>query len=261
MLRWPFSKPVTPPAFSASNSEATTSLHTPNEVTAPEQIAELLDHVYKHRCLLAVNVDGIDGTYTSAIIEIVRSKSYLVLDELAPRNGNRYLSPRRRLSVRARINSVTLRFEGEVSGIGEESGLPYYQLPFPSRIDYMQRREHFRAGVPMEKQVPVQMAIEKGTLFNGELRDISLGGCSIRLHGAPIEKLAPGTVISRFVITPPDENRICGSGQICYADIWQPTRVSRLGVRFTSVDKSDHRTLEQFIAQLDREMKRKNLVD
>ncbi|MGQ0658604.1 MAG: flagellar brake protein [Chromatiales bacterium] len=243
----------------ASDSTTVDSLHTPEQVTARDQIAHLLEQVYKHHCLLAVNIQGVEDTFTSAILEVVADRGYLVLDELAPRSGNRPRSPHARLAVRARLNNVTLRFEGALTAMGEHSGFPHYQLAFPRVIDYVQRREYYRAGVPMEKHVPVQMATAKGSLFNAELRDISLGGFSARLRAAPLEELTPGTVLPRCVIALPDEARIRSSGQICYADVWQPTRVRCCGVRFIEIDRFDKRVLELFIAKLDSEMKRKRL--
>ncbi len=259
MALWPFSRAQAAPAR-REQREPLIELSNPDAITRPEQIARILEQLYEKRCLLGVSVDGTEDYYSSAVIEVVRNQGYLVIDELTPRAVNRFIQPQRRLSVRARMNNVTIRFETEVSAVGEEAGLPYYQLRFPAVLDYIQRREHYRAGVPMEKQIPVQLAMPSGTLYAAELRDISMGGLSARLRGATPAEFATGSDIQHLVITLPSGARIHGSGVICYADVVQASRVARCGVRFRHVDRSDQHALEQFIAQLDREMKRKRLA-
>jgi c-di-GMP-binding flagellar brake protein YcgR len=256
---WPFSKSDAAPVR-REEREPALKLSNPDTITRPEQIARVLEQLYEQRCVLGVSLDGSDEYYSSAVIEVVRKENYLVIDELTPRVVNKFIHPQRPLAVRARMNNVTIRFETEVSGVGEEAGLPYYQLRFPAVLDYIQRREHYRAGVPMEKQVPVQLAMPSGTLYTAELRDISMGGLSARLRGATPAELAPGSEIQHLVISLPSGARIHGSGLICYADVVQASRISRCGVRFTHVDRTDQHALEQFIAQLDREMKRKRLA-
>ncbi len=258
-MRWPFAKSAALNSVAAA-VEPIENFYATDQVTADEQIVDLIEQIYRHHCLLAVNIPYVDETYTSAIIEVAREKRYILLDELAPRNGNRHLRTRTRIGIRARLNKATLRFEGEVTAVGEDSGLPYYQLPFPPLLDQLQRREYFRAGVPMERHVAVQISTASGKDISAELRDISLGGFSARVRAGPIEELAPGTFLPECVITLPDQTRIRGSGSICYADVWQSTKVSRCGVRFVELDKTDKRLLEQFIAQLDRQTKRGNLT-
>jgi len=257
-MRWPFAKPAVLDSVAAA-VEPSESYYTADQVTACEQIADLIEQIYRHHCLLAINIPYVDETYTSAIIEVAREKRHIVLDELAPRSGNRHLRTGTRIGIRARLNGATLRFEGEVTALGEDSGLAYYQLPFPPLLDQLQRREYFRAGVPMERHIAVQISTASGKVFSAELRDISLGGFSARVRAAPIEELAPGTFLPACTIILPDQAPIRASGSICYADVWQSTQVSRCGVRFVELDKTDRRMLEQFIAQLDRQTKRRHL--
>jgi c-di-GMP-binding flagellar brake protein YcgR len=258
MSLWPFKQAVvatTPEEEPEPSAEFTQ----PDRLKRPEQIARVLDQLIEHRCMLAVSFVDVDDNYSSAVIEVVRKENYLVIDELAPRAVNQHVTVGQEVTVRARMNNVTVRFTSTISGIGNEDGLPYYRLPFPGSLDYVQRREHFRAGVPLEKKVPVQLSLVDGTLHNAELRDVSLGGFSARLSGSLPAGFTPGNTIKHLIITLPGAAHIHGSGQICYAELAQTARVSRCGVRFLHVDRVDQNALAQFIAQLDREMKRKHL--
>lgn len=243
----------------AGQQDDDASQDTPDRVTNPDRIASLFEQILEQRCLLAVSIAGVDDRYTSAVIEVVRAENYVVIDELAPRAVNRSLRAGLQLSMQCRMRNVTVCFESRIDAAGEEDGLAYYRLSIPQAVNLIQRREYFRAGVPMEKKVPVQLAMPNGTLYSAELRDVSLGGFSARLPGELPAEVRAGNNIQHVVITLPSLTRIRGSGLICYADLVQTSRVSRCGVRFLHVDRMDKHALEQFIAQLDREMKRKNL--
>ncbi|MFO1435174.1 MAG: flagellar regulator YcgR PilZN domain-containing protein [Gammaproteobacteria bacterium] len=258
MSLWPFKRAVAtiPPE---EEPEPSTSFTQPDKIEHRSQIARVLDQLIENRCVLAVSFTGVDDNYSSAVIEVVRNDDYLVIDELAPRAVNQHVTVGQEVTIRARMNNVTVRFTSTVSGIGNEDGLAYYRLPFPASLDYVQRREHYRAGVPLEKKIPVQLALTDGTLHNAELRDVSLGGFSARLIGALPNGFTPGNTIKHLIIVLPGASQIHGSGQICYAELAASSRVSRCGVRFLRIDRVDQNTLAQFIAQLDREMKRKHL--
>ena len=243
------------PAQSASNS-----LHVPEVVTDPDQITALLKQVHDGHNLLAVRMRGVEDVFMSAIIEVSTEDRYVVLDELAPANGAQAIAANRHLLIRSRLNNVTLEFEGEVTDIGEESGLAYYRLPFPSRIEYQQRRTHFRASVPLEKHIPIQFITPQDHMLQGELRDISLGGFSGRLRSGYLDDLEQGLFVPRCMITLPNKHKICCAVQICYLERMIGL-APRVGARYVDLERRDQRRLEQFISQLDREFKRKQLKD
>jgi c-di-GMP-binding flagellar brake protein YcgR len=234
------------------------SLHIPEEVTDPDQISSLLQKLHESHSLLAVRLRGIDDIFMSAIIEVSPQQRYIVLDELAPAAGAMAIKANQRVLIRSRLNNVTIEFESEVTDIGTESGLAFYRLPYPSRIHYKQRRTHFRASVPIEKQVPLQIVTPQEHTLHAELRDISLGGFSGRFRSGYLDDLETGLHVPRCVITLPNKHKICCSVQILYLERMIGF-APRVGARYVDLDRRDHRQLEQYIAQLDREFKRKQL--
>lgn len=259
MSLWPFRRSAAASVARVEEEEPTSSLHEPSTITKPDPIASILEKMVEQRCQLTVSLAGVEDSYSSLVLEVVRDESYFVLDELTPRAVNQHVVVGTELTIRARMQSATVRLTSVVTAVGEEAGLAYFRLPFPSKVDHIQRREYYRAGVPLEKKVPVQLAMPNGALHTAELRDVSLGGFSARLSGSLPKEIAPGGSIQHLVITLPSEAKIHGSGEICYAELAQTARVSRCGVRFLHIDRADKHALEQFIAQLDREMKRRHL--
>jgi c-di-GMP-binding flagellar brake protein YcgR len=259
MSLWPFRRNVASVAR-IEVEEPTTSLHEPDTITRPDAVAEVLEKMHAQRCHLSVSLADVEDSYSSLVLEVVRTESYFVLDELTPRAVNAHVTVGTELTIRARMQSATIRFTTVVNAVGDEDGLAYFRLPFPEKIDHLQRREYYRAGVPLEKTVPVQLAMPNGSTHSAELRDVSLGGFSARLSGGLPKDIAPGNNVQHLVITLPSSAKIHGSGEICYAaEPGATARVSRCGVRFLHIDRSDRHMLEQFIAQLDREMKRRHL--
>ena len=249
------------PAAPASRPSQSNSLHLPDVVTDPDQIGALLQQLLDGRNLLAVRLRGIDDVFMSAVIEVSSQQHYIVLDELVPAVGAQAIDANRQLLIRSRLNNVTVEFESEVTAIGEESGLAFYRLPFPSRIEYQQRRTHFRASVPLEKSIPLQFVTPQDHMLQAELRDISLGGFSGRLRRSGyFDDLEKGLFIPRCMITLPSKHKICCAVQICYLERTMGTP-PRVGARYVDLERRDHRQLEQFITQLDREIKRKQLKD
>ena len=248
------------PAAPVAQSSQANSLHLPEEVTDPDQIGVLLQQLHDGHNLLAVRLRGIDDVFMSAIIEVSSQHRYIVLDELVPAAGAKAIDANRQLLIRSRLNNVTLEFESEVTAIGDESGLAFYRLPYPARIEYQQRRTHFRASVPLEKSIPLQFITPQDHMLQAELRDISLGGFSGRLRSGYLDDLETGLFIPRCVITLPSKHKVCCAVQICYLERMMGT-APRIGARYVDLERRDHRQLEQFIAKLDREFKRKQLKD
>lgn len=227
--------------------------------TTADQICNRLDQLKERRNLLAVSLAGVDEIYSSTILEVVRAQRYLVLDELSPRIGNLAMIPRRGLLIRARLNNVTLQFHTEVDAAGQEGAASYYRVALPRELLQVQRREHFRACVPMERHVTVHLVSPEQHVVTAELRDISVGGFAASLRSGSPFLLTQGTVMERCVIALPDEQRLCGSAEVCYSGATKTGGAYRFGARFLQVDRRDFKRLEQFIAQMDREYKRKRL--
>lgn len=231
-----------------------------DEVAAPERILGLLRHVLRAHNVLGVNLAGEQEIFSSALLEIVPDQHYLVLDELAPRSGHHRVSVGTVVTVRTRIAGVYISFDAEVTGVGQENGVAYYRLPLPERLHYEQRREYFRAPIPLERVVEVQLLTRDHVRLTGELRDISVGGMSARLRRASGYALAPGDVLPRCMVNLPNLGRLCCGLEVCYAEQGAKLRVPRIGGRFIDLDLRMRRQIEQFVVALDREHHRRQIA-
>lgn len=215
-------------------------------------ITLLLERLRQQHCLLAINVAGDGTTFSSVILEVEPQRRYFVLDALAPAAGNHVLSRDRQLHFAARSDGVDLSFRSKVNAIGEQSGTAFYRVPYPAEIDYHQKRQYRRAQIPLSQCVPILLRTEQGEIIRGELRDISTGGCSVRLAGSTVD-LAERDILPRCVIALPAATRVTATVEICHSAPRGARRPQRIGARFYNLSQGDERRIAQFIAYLDRD--------
>ncbi|MCC7413265.1 MAG: flagellar brake protein [Gammaproteobacteria bacterium] len=227
------------------------------EIRAPLRIAALLQRTFERHSLLTVAVSGSEDVFTSALLEVVADGRYVVLDELSPAAGHALISVGRRIHVSSRLEGVQLGFESIIRHVNSAGGIAYYQVPFPDALFHHQRREHYRAPVPLERGISVQLRTAGGRVITGELRDISRGGLSMRVDPGAPERLTAGDVVPRCVVRLADKRTVNAVLQVCYADQWGSTGRPRVGGRFLEIEPGSERVVDALVATLDRELARR----
>lgn len=223
-----------------------------DEIVEPARVAALLRRAHDRRSLLTVALAGSDELYVSALLEVVTTGRYVVLDELKPESGHALAVRGRRIHVSTRLDGIRLGFESVIGQVNIESGVPYYKVPFPQVLHYHQRRAHHRAPVPIEQPLSVQLVTANARTLTGELRDLSSGGLSVRLDPGGLEQLAVGDLVPRCVIQTAAGGRLCAPVEICYAERFSGMRRPRIGGRFVGLEPRTARALEALVAELDR---------
>lgn len=221
------------------------------------QIAQVLRRLQDQRCLLTVRVGTAIEAFTSAILEVVHKDEYLVLDELTPRDGHERLKDTRDVQVRAILDGLEVRFVSRVVQINTESGLPFYVVPFPERIDYPQRRQLHRVPVPLNTGYTVSVLLPDERILSGELRDISPEGIGIRVRVGTLGPAHDKGLCAICHLTLPRHRELVTDIEFRYID--DPVtknRVPRLGARFIELRGSQARRIEQFCAELARDQRR-----
>lgn len=212
----------------------------------------LLKRAFETRCLLTVYVGPERTPYTSAILEVVRDGRYLVLDELTPSRGHERLKTEPRIEVRALVDGIEMRFESRVAQIGEQDGLPYYKVDFPTEVVYAQRRRQHRVPVPLSQGFEVIVTFADEQELRGELRDLSVGGLCARIRSGKLDATHDRNALAGCRIVLPDDRSIVCDIEILHIDAPARTRVPRIGARFVDPSPATLRRIEQFCAELER---------
>jgi len=217
------------------------------------QVAGLLTRLLDHHTLLTVSMPGVDALYNTAVLAVDPAKARFQLDELNPREGHEMLRPGTTVTVEGRPRGILTRFDAKVLDVGIEHDIYYYDVQFPAEILYYQRREHHR--------VPVQLALHATISIAG--RPVTARARLIDLSVSGIGAIAiSGTGLSHgqeYVCTLelPERPHLIVPADIRFINTEKTVQQQRFGARFLHVPKHERRTLERFVAELQRDLLRK----
>lgn len=227
-------------------------------VSSPLSIGLLLERVMQQHGLLSVFPGEAGEAFTSVILAVEKGQRYMVLDELSPTSGQDLVRVDPRLRIEARLDGVELSFSGRIAATGDQKP-EYYKVPFPAAIEHRQKRNFHRASIPLSVCVPLALQTENGDTLRGELRDISVGGFSARLHAGSTDAVLKGTVMPRCLVTLPTAIRVSATVEICHLVDGGDSQAVRVGARFYNLSRSDERHIEKFIAALERDLAKKQI--
>ncbi|MCP5144823.1 MAG: flagellar brake protein [Gammaproteobacteria bacterium] len=223
---------------------------------SPISVNLLLESICRAKAVITVNVSESAIRHNSMILEVVERGRYLVLDELVPQVRPKLLEEDPRIRVRARIDGLDVEFRSLITATGEDRGIPYYKVMFPNRVLHTQKRQYYRAPVPLRDSISLVLRNDGIPDCHGELRDISLGGFSARVPFGPTATLTKGDVLPYCMISLPYGERVAAEVEICHVEHQGSARASRVGARFLNLGQNDTRKVEQLIVALDRERMR-----
>jgi len=229
----------------------------PKLLKAPVEIVANLRQLQQHHDPLLITFEGRSQRFQSYVIEVDRDRQLLILDELIPRDGERFLQNGEAYKVETFHEGVRIAWEcSDAVRIAEHEGARCYFSPLPSLITYHQRRNAFRAPLKQAELIKVSLAGDKlRDTYQGQLLDISATGCKLRFPGNLSSVLQSGQVYERFTaqlpfgaLTTPIELR-----HVQYED---KLDITFAGARFHRMAGNEQRLVERFVYQLQREARR-----
>ncbi len=217
------------------------------------ETAKLMRRIKNSRAMLTVKIAGIEETYLSALLEVDEEEGYIVIDELSSGTGHRAISHIKQFEIKTRLEDRVIKFQCELTAVGEHNGIHYYKVPFPKDLEHQLRRKHLRVSTPRGKYLPVHLHTELDDLVTGELIDLSTGGFAAVLSRETSNKVKHGDVIPKCVMylgdqQPPVESEL----EIRYCEDKRYSAKPRLGGKFINMDQSSERRLQKYISLLDR---------
>lgn len=232
--------------------------HTPSvnteRVTSRIRLLALLNRFKDHLSILTVTLPNSNTRYTSAILDINATENCLLLDELTPEDGHRRLLQARKCTVEVFTKGQGLRFTTKLVAEGSEKGIGYYKVTMPASMDYYLRRTNYRASLPRGERTPIWFKTQDGTLIEGDVLDLSLGGVGFRVPRSPwAEGLQQGTEIPACRIRLDSGDALYCDIKIRHTGLREDRTYVRVGARFVNLDKRVMKALERHIAALDRE--------
>jgi c-di-GMP-binding flagellar brake protein YcgR len=226
-------------------------------ITDPARIAQLLKRLKDSRALLSVTVPAVTDVYLSAVLGVDAAGGSFELDELAPPDGHPALLAAGRLNAFAQCSGVDLSFTAALRSVERDSNGNFYRLAFPAVLFYRQRREHYRVRVARGQPVPLVIGLDEQHAVEGLLHDISAGGLGGEFERYQGPALVLGQVLPDCELRLHDHPPLHLSLEVRFVSADEPLHRLRLGARFLELGRQERKLIEQFVASLDREWRRR----
>jgi len=227
-------------------------------VRDPIRIAGLLMCVQDTHTLINVSLPDTSETFISVFLNINIEKQLVTLDELNPLRGHSLLTRSRIATIHTRLRGVNISFTTEMVGSGHASGAAFYQFRLPVSLKYSLQRAFYRVEVGANRHYPVLLGQDgQDSVLEGMLYDISAGGIGFKI---PEETATALSISDRYEHS---QITLCTSKVIeCKIEIRvigekAKARLRFIGARFINLQKTDEDAIARFVAELDREKRKK----
>nr|WP_186343802.1 flagellar brake protein [Pseudomonas peli] len=229
----------------------------PKVLKAPVEIVANLRQLQQNHDPLIITFNERNQRFQSYVIDVNRDKNLLILDELVPNDGERYLANGETFNVEAFHEGVRVAWTCEQSvRITEHEGARCYFSPMPLEVTYHQRRSAFRAPLKQSELIKIELAGDKlRTAVPGHLLDISATGCKLRFPGNITSSLQAGQVYERFTARFPF-GAMTTAIEMRHVQYEDKVDTTFVGARFHRINGQEQRLVERFVYQLQREARR-----
>lgn len=232
------------------------SLADSEQITEPAKVLRLLKRFTKRYTPLTVKVPGHQQHYTSCIVDV--DSKQVLLDELLPTSGHERLITERALLVTGRLEGIVIQFFTTLEHVEDKDKMLTYHMKLPDLLEYQQRRQNFRARIPMTMKLPVVIEISENKTVEGELHDLSHSGAGMILL-ADKNILQPKSLYECAIKLPDGETIYC-SVELRYLKDIRSRETLFIGVQFVGLLPRQSRIIGRCINELERELIRKRAI-
>lgn len=231
----------------------------PKVLTTPLEIAANLRQLLESHDPLIISFHERSQRFQSYVVHIDRDNGVLALDEMIPRDGEKYIENGELFRVEGFHDGVRIAWECDTPlTITEIDGHRCYRGPLPTEVTYHQRRSAFRAALKLSQLVDIVLDgthLKGNGALRGKLLDISATGCKLRFEGNVEERLQLGQVYERFKAANP-LGLVDTMVELRHLHFEERINTTFAGVRFHNLNGQAQRKIESFVYQLQREARR-----
>ncbi|MFJ3484424.1 flagellar brake protein [Pseudomonas sp. NPDC090202] len=227
----------------------------PKVLTTPLEIASTLRLLMESHDPLIITFHERSQRFQSYVIEVDRDTNVVALDEMIPRDGERYMANGESFRVEGFHEGVRVAWEvkSQMTIIEDPHS---YRGPLPEEVVYHQRRNAFRAALKLASLVDIELAGDKlKSPLRGKLLDISATGCKLRFEGDVSDRIQLGQVYERFMAALPIGS-MTTSVELRHLHFEEKFNTTFAGVRFHNMTGLVQRQVERFVYHLQREARR-----
>lgn len=223
--------------------------------TSAGDIFSVLRTLQSDRSSISVQLNGNGAMYSSLVLDVNLKARTFQLDEFTPREAHRQAEAGTPFSMRASINGIRVHAKDMViNRVMKDSDGLFYELQFPERLLYLQRRDAFRAWVPGTLMVAATCTNDnhaKG--LHGRVLNMSATGFRLIIEG---KVTPPPSMLEEFAMTmnlPLIDHDLSCPAEAVYVQYQQDRNQTVLGFRFGNMGRGDQVAVNRFVTQLQRE--------
>ncbi|MEH6493024.1 flagellar brake protein [Halopseudomonas sp.] len=229
----------------------------PREVRSPIEITALLKTLMQSRDPLIITFEDRTQKFQSFIVNLDSDRGDVWIDEMIPREGDRYASQGEAYKVDAWHEGIHIRWSCPGATQVMLDDAPAYAAKMPDELIYHQKRGAFRASVRRTADVALELNHpERQRSLKAFLMDISATGCKIRLDGDLSKSLQPGELFEPCYLHLPETGRLELGMEIRHANFVETANETHVGAHFRQPSPLAQRQIDRFVNYLQREARR-----
>jgi len=225
-----------------------------DQITGTEKISKFLQRFTKHYTPLTVRIPNHKQRYTSCIVSV--EQDHLLLDELLPSTGHQLLVAERALIARGKLDGVDIQFATTLQRAGNKDNLITYYMDIPKLVEYRQRRETFRARIPVTMKLPVFIENKKGEKVKGELHNLSYGGAGMIM--LPDKTIMEKGAMHKCAIKLAKDEWIDCTVELRFSKSIPSRNTQFIGTQFIDLSATQSRLIGRCINELERRLIRQH---
>lgn len=139
-------------------------------------IEKILQNLIESRSMLTVHFPNSSDTYVSMLLEIHPGREYIILDEITPIEGHYKAIQGTPFTVASKEQGVFLSFSTRILEHADQKDLSFYYLPYPTDVNYKQRRQAYRVPVLQDNSLRADLYLPNQPRIPAKVADISVSG-------------------------------------------------------------------------------------
>ena len=225
--------------------------------TNPGDIYGVFRALQADRSTINIQFGGTGPLYNSLILKADLRRRRVHLDEITPSAGHDRAAEGQPFSLRASVNGIRV-YAPELRVVRQATDADgiYYEVVFPEKLLYLQRRDAFRVPVParLEMTARCTFADREEELAAG-VDNLSATGIRLTIPEDTESALQAMSQFSlRLALPAPEKGDLELRATVMHQHHDQTRKLLVLGCRFDDLQRSQHITLNRVVTQLQREM-------
>lgn len=220
------------------------------QITDPDKIVHLLERFTQHYTPLTVQIPGQQKRFSSCIVDV--TSKFILLDELLPTSGHELLTAKGAALITGKLDGIIIQCFTTLKRVEEEDKLLTYYMKLPHLLEYQQRRQAYRARIPISRDLPVFIENKNGKMVKGELRNLSHGGAGMIF-------MTEKTIMERgkqhnCTIMLTNGERISCTAELRFSKNIASHDKQYIGVQFIGLEPIQSRLIGRCINEIEREL-------